>query len=67
VTAFAKGQRVRVVSYPAEDWIGNTGEITRIPGEEATPGAGPSSTYAMTFDGREGFFAPFRENELEAI
>lgn len=67
MTAFAKGDLVRVVSYPAREWVGNTGIVVRTPGEEATPGAGPSGMYAMTFDGREGVFAPFRADQLEAV
>lgn len=67
---FLKGDRVRVVKEPVDGrehpWNGQTGAVVRVPGEEATPGAGPSGSYALSFDGREGHFAPFWEHELRA-
>jgi hypothetical protein len=69
---FPYGTRVRVVSYPSKRWIGNTGTIVGVPGDPVSTHDGriygPATAYAMTFDGvAETFFAPFHEDQLEAL
>lgn len=63
---FKRGDRAVVVSGPGNRWVGERGAICTVPGDVLNPehSPDPSSTYSMTFDGRDGTFAGIPEEDL---